>query len=138
MFNYWHYVLSIAMLTLLASCTAAPAARSPAPAVPTEQLASSPSAEVAARDERRTKQPAQPSAAARAAADRALADLAQELGVSQSTIEVLGVQPRYGASTRSDSAGPPDGWTIRLGVGQDVYLYQIDAHGTLKRLPARR
>jgi hypothetical protein len=138
MFNYRYCVFSIAMITLLAGCATAPATRSQALAVPTEQPTSTPLAEVAARDERRPTQTAKLSAAAHAAADRALADLAHELGVSQSTIEILGVQPRYGASTTSDSAGPPDGWHIRLGVGTDVYLYQVDARGVLKRLPARR
>lgn len=112
-------------------------AQSPAPAA-TSTPASAPSAAVAARDERRSTPAAEPSAAARAATDRARSDLARELGVAQSTIEVLGVQPRYGASTKSDSAGPPDGWSIRLGLGEDVYLYLVDAHGALKRVPAHR
>jgi hypothetical protein len=134
MFNHPQYIFSFAMITLLAGCAVAP---SQATVLPTAQPATALAAPVAPRDERPT-QSANPSVAARAAADRALSDLAQDLGVSPAMIEVLGVQPRYGASTRSDSTGPPDGWNIRLGVGEDVYLYQVDARGTLKRVPARR
>src|SRR4029079_2577667 len=114
--------------------SAAPVAQSQAS---TTTPASTPSADVAALDERSSTRVPSDAAAARAATDRARADLAQELGVAQSTIEVLGVQPRYGASTTSDNAGPPNGWNIRLGVGENVYLYQVDGRGALKQVPVR-
>jgi hypothetical protein len=132
-----HSIFNIAMITLLAGCALAPAAQPRAAAETATAPVPTPPADIAPRDERRRMATAQPSDAARAA-DRARADLGQQLGISQAEIELLGVQPEYGASGKSDTAGAPNGWRIRLGVAGDVYLYQVDARGTLKRLPGRR
>ena len=134
MFSYRLSIFGIVMITLLAGC-AAPAAQSQATAGPTAPPVRPPPTAIAPRDERR---PAAPSSdAARAAADRALVDLAQRLGVSQAEIEVLGVQPIYRGSSNTDSAGASNGWRVRLGVTGNEYLYQVDARGALKRLPGR-
>jgi hypothetical protein len=161
MFNNRHSLFGIALVTVLAGCTSAlsqqppatpapaaqaePTAAAPTATAPAAQAeppatappATAPPARVAPRDERRPTQTSRSSTAARAAADRALSDLAQKLGISQTSIEVLGVQPHYDAPSRAGDAGQLAGWNIRLGVGQDVYLYQVDARGALKQLPTR-
>ncbi|HEU5099216.1 MAG TPA: hypothetical protein VFU22_09365 [Roseiflexaceae bacterium] len=137
MFSYRLHIFSIAMITLLASCTAGQAAQPQATGGTATQPVRSPPAGIAPRDDRRHTATASLSEAARAAADRALADLAHQLGISQTEIEVLGVQPEYRVSSNRDSAGTLNGWRIRLGVSGTVYLYEIDARGALKKLSGR-
>jgi hypothetical protein len=132
------FISNIAMITLLAGCALVPAAQPQVTAATATPPARTPQAAIAPRDDRRRTAQATLSDAGRAAADLALADLAQQLGVSQAQIEVLGVQPEYGAAGKSDRAATSNGWRIRLAVAQDVYHYQVDARGVLKRLAGRR
>ena len=71
-------------------------------------------------------------AAAKAAVDKAVAALAQRLGVGAEQIEVLSVQRLYKPGGVSDAPGVPIGWSVRLAVGSSVYAYSVDASGTVR------
>ncbi|MBC8078009.1 MAG: hypothetical protein H7Y32_18165 [Chloroflexales bacterium] len=86
-----------------------------------------------ADDNERTGRPAIIPAAVQHAVAQATADLAQRLGVGADQIEMLGVTRLYKPSGVTDGPGGPIGWSIRLGVGSDVYKYTVDVRGTLHR-----
>lgn len=72
-------------------------------------------------------------AAAQSAVAKATADLAQRLGVGADQIETLGVTRLMKPGGVNDAPATPIGWSIRLGVGGDVYAYTVDMRGVLRR-----
>ena len=69
------------------------------------------------------------SPAAKAATEKAIADLAKRLEIARERVEVLGVQRLSDANDLASKQTRSAGWSIRLSVGETVYRYTVNKQG---------